>query len=508
MPTLKFTGDARGAIKAVTDLAKAQKELASQGDVAEKKLTKMERAAQRIKEANDPQLRYNRQLKETALLANKGKLGLDDAQRAARRYGSRLEGVGKSGKNAFDIGRLAQFTGGLVSAASALAGIKRIFSELQQVELESAQRAVSSLSGFGELQQISKNEATFQRRKKLGESVLSRGITQDEGEAAGIAFKLDSAGLNAADKQLFLRLGENKFVKAQDLGTLASATTTAQVAIGRGETGSRRDLINKGLEAAANVDANASQLLVGLAKFGTNLGALKFSDEAGLAALELNTQARGTVGEGATLTTAALKAIENAKLSKGTFVGTIASIKKRRDAGENVKDILGAADQEAITGVRVLVNNLDSFKRFTRDIGNAQRTDPLGDRLEFLRNDSTLGPALQAQRAKGRLSVTQTQKLSPLENLTLAAKDDIQERRLQEDSSKGARFFAFLDRHFGALTDEGFLELTQNGNPASRVSDTELNQRIIDYLERTAAATEDMRDDLRRLPRAVATRPE
>ena len=489
MPKLTIDGDARGGIKANLDLAKAIEKAGTEADKSEKRLTKMEKAARSIREANDPLERYNRKLADTARLVTKGELSIEDAKRAAQRYNRTLERTGQSSKDAFSVQRIQQYATGILGVLGTVTSIQQILSELQQQEREAADRTQSSLSGFGELQQISRTEEEFQRRKKLADKVLSRGITKDEGTSATIAFRLDSAGLSEKDKELFLRLGEQKFVKPEDLGPLAAATTTAQRAIGIDETGSRRDLINKALETAANVDANASQILQGVAKFGTNLKALGFSDEAGLAALEITTQARGTVGEGSTSVTAALKAIEKSGIAEKTLIETIEKVERRRAAGESVRNILGVDDNEAITGVRLLANNLVDLRRYTQDIARSQAEDPLGTRLGFIERDPVLGPALQADRAKGRLREVRNRKLSSVENLASAAADDIEARRLEENASKLNRLFIFLDRYFGTVTDEDFLRLTQT-NPRYRITDPQLNQDIVEKLDRIANATE------------------
>ena len=145
MPKLTIGGDAKGAIKAVTDLAKAQKELAADGDKAAKRLTDVEKAARRIKEANDPQQRYNRQIKEAARLANLNKISLQDAQLAAQRYGRNLERAGQSGKRAFGnvTGQLAGMLAGIVSVSGAI-GLLR--TELDAVAQREEKRTQTQLN--------------------------------------------------------------------------------------------------------------------------------------------------------------------------------------------------------------------------------------------------------------------------------------------------------------------------------------------------------------------------
>lgn len=180
MPKLTIGGDARGAIKATTDMAAAIKKAGEEGDKTEKRLTKMEKAARRIEEANEPQKRYNRQIKETARLVVNGKIGLEDANRAAVRYGRNLDRAGKAGRNAFAsvADQVRGTIAGVLSVTGVIGGLR---AELEAVKRESEATTQTQLSVAQAVQNLRQNTFSFSKaeRDSLEQGVF--GIAQRRG---------------------------------------------------------------------------------------------------------------------------------------------------------------------------------------------------------------------------------------------------------------------------------------------------------------------------------------
>ena len=152
MPKLRIDGDARGGVKAILDLAKAEKQLGTDADVTEKKLTKVERAARRLQESVDPAKRYNRQLQETAKLASKGAVSIEDAQAQAVKLEKRLRKSGDAGKQAFGaqaLGQLGAYATGIVSVGSAVRLVTGFFGDLETQAQAAADRVAASLNEVG-----------------------------------------------------------------------------------------------------------------------------------------------------------------------------------------------------------------------------------------------------------------------------------------------------------------------------------------------------------------------
>ena len=218
IPTLRLNGDARGAIKANLDMGKAIEKAGQEADKTEKRLTKMERAARSIKEANDPQQRYNRRLKETAQLAARGKISIDDAQKAAQRYAKAAQRAGQSGKKAFGetaIASVQSLATRLAGGGGVLAAVNQInqayeiwIKNIREVSDES-KKAQDEIIAFAALQEGGTKATRVQRASDLA----TRFGISSRGEAFNTVQALQSA--RGGDFEAGLRIAETVFAAKQ-----------------------------------------------------------------------------------------------------------------------------------------------------------------------------------------------------------------------------------------------------------------------------------------------------
>lgn len=199
MPKLTLDGDARGAIKAAADMRRAVEKAGKSAGAVTGKLDKMTRAARSIREANNPQLRYNRLLSKTAELVNRNKLSLNQATQAAVRYrramsralaargaGGGVAGGGKgfaAGAGGFIGGRVTSGLAGYATVAAVVGVAMREVAKIQSFEnaRNEAQRTLA-LPG----QRVSMNLAPYDAADRedlkslIRELSLTKGLPREQ----------------------------------------------------------------------------------------------------------------------------------------------------------------------------------------------------------------------------------------------------------------------------------------------------------------------------------------
>ncbi len=193
MPRLTINGNAREAIRAAAAMQNAIEKAGKSAGIATGKLDKMTRAARTIREANNPQLRYNRLLDKTAKLVTSNKLKLEDATAAAIRYGRALDratGKGRPGGGLFRGGggvggfaggvggRVATGLGAYASIASVVALVRREFRRMEEFENArvDTQRVVS-LSN----QRLAQNISSYTAEERAGLKEKPRSLAIEQG---------------------------------------------------------------------------------------------------------------------------------------------------------------------------------------------------------------------------------------------------------------------------------------------------------------------------------------
>src|SRR5688572_28376719 len=95
----RFTidGSAAGAVKAVESLTKALDATEKEAEGVTKATKAMQAAAVRIKEAEDPQLKYNNRLKEMQKLYDSGLISLTQLDNRTEHYRKQMLAAGDAG---------------------------------------------------------------------------------------------------------------------------------------------------------------------------------------------------------------------------------------------------------------------------------------------------------------------------------------------------------------------------------------------------------------------------
>lgn len=414
MPTLRLDGDARGAIKANLDMAKAIEKASQEADKAEKRLTKMERAAKRIQEANDPQKRYNRQIQETAKLAATGAISIEDAKRASERYAKSLARAGQTGRSAFGeiAGQVRSTILGLAGVQQALGAIVAGFREVRAEQERAQQAALSSRAGVGELSQLAATtanpQATFAGLVSEARAARASGAADSQQEAANLLFGLVSAGLNKPDRDFAFKLRRQGTL--QNIGGAATAFSALTSAVGAGEVGSFEDFISKSLRASSIAPALANQIPQAATRAGGSAQALGISDEFLLAATAVLGRTTGTAEQGGTQLAAFLKQVEKAgpKLagaSGKSGVELVEFIAGLSEADQGFGGVLGDR-AEAVQGFRTLKANIDLLRTLTRDVDAADDNGLARAALRLPGTDQQQRAAIARASAEGRAEVS------------------------------------------------------------------------------------------------------
>lgn len=410
MVKLRLEGDGRGSMKALTDLKKALKEAEDQAGKTEQRLTKMEKAARRIEEANDPAKRYNRQLRETAQLVVNNKLSLEQAEKAAARYGRNLERAGQFGRSAMAsigstlAGQVAQFASVSSLIASMIQGFRTV-----RADIEAAQQASrGAVGGIGELAQLaattSDPQGEYKRLLAEARGARASGAFDSENEAAGALFSLVSAGLSKQDRDFAFSLKRSGAL--QNIGGAATAFSAITTALGAGEVGSFEDFISKSLRASSVAPALANEIPQAAARSAGSAKALGISDEFLYGATAILAKTTGSAPEGGTQLAAFLKQSEKSGKFQGlSGLELVEAIGALPESQQGFGGVLGDR-AEAIAGFRTLRDNLDLLRSLTGEIDASQRQGLGRAAAELPFTDLRQTIAVQDKAAEGRLEQT------------------------------------------------------------------------------------------------------
>lgn len=503
MPTISFEGDANSAVAAQDQVTAATLRWKREVAAATASTQKLAGVMSGMSEGSrTSQELLNRRIALLNDLVSKGKLTVEQAQRALDSYRQTLEKTADAGEEAFgdaQVNRLQQWIENLAGAKIILDQIQSRFDEFDRRKEEASRLTQGSLGSIGELAQIAPDQATFEQLRDQAQSFLAAGVFNDEGQAATAVFQLFSAAVE--DFGLFLDTAQARFVAPENLVTFAGSLGQFRSAVGAAEVGSERDAINKLVAAAAPTRANAAQIAEAAAKLAPSLRREGFTDEEGLGALSLLTTVFGTAAEGGTRARALIDALDAQGIEGASLAAQLEVVNNRIAEGETARQVLGGST-EALAAFELLKDTAQLTAEAAR-IGQAAQDDALTTRLGFVRDSPDLAAAAELRRQEG-LRVLEDANLSErasLEEALLLARERSARERARESGStvsqllvEGGLAATDLLRSIpilGRWTDFRLLEDTQGplGLPAP---DPQLQARIDEYLSRTAAATEEV----------------
>jgi uncharacterized protein YoxC len=484
----KLTASGSGAVKAIEDLNKVLDASQTTADGVTKATKRMVEQAQKIKESNDPQAKYNRQMQELGQLVKVAGLSLEDAQAKAMKYGAQLERASQAGEKAFGgaalqgISKMALQFAGVTSAIDMMTAALRAYGEEQR---KAANDAVRARAGVGQLIQLAASDkdpaAAYRDLVAEADSYLAMGAASDRNEAATLTFDLAAAGLEKNDRAFAARMRASGTLT--DVGQLAQSYDAMKTALGVGEVGTFEEFASKALAAGQVAPGTVEQLPRALARAGSNAKALGLRDEDVLAAGAVLAKEAGSPEEGGTKLNDLLGSLQRTGVDfTGMSLPEMIERLKTEDTGYGgvFKDNSGA-----IAAYRTLEANLDSVRSLEADITRAQNQG-LGAAATDLPNIDPQQRAANARlRAEGDLAVVNGERLSRAENLRQAALADWSANLRRNSPGRGTEIDIFAERMGAELPIFGdptsALEQTQNGNMP--ISDPKLNQEIRDFLK-------------------------
>lgn len=509
-----ITGSADGPIKAVEALNKALDATAKGADGAAVSSKKLQDIAMRIREAADPQEKYNRKLDEMKRALQAGLITQAQFEAGAKKLGEQLKKAGDAGGEAFGPGALRNFGAiassvtGISSALDLAVDAMRNFRAEQKAAADDALR---SRQGIGQLSQLAasdKNPAqAFRNLVAEADAALRSGAASDRGDAASLIFDLAAAGIGKSDRDFAVQMRSSGTLT--NVGGLAGSYDALRTAMGANEVGSFREFASKALAAGAASPGSVEQLPVALARAGSAAKSLGISDESLLAAGATLAKEAGSPSEGGTKLAALLGGIQKSGVDVGGM--NLAQMLDRLSREKTGYGGVFADNQEAISAFRTLRSNMSEFTSLEADITKAQSAG-LADQAIGLPNldRSQFAANLRAQ-AEGGLAFVNDQTMSRGENLRQAAMADWSARLRRERPGLSTEANIAMERFATSIPFLGdadrqlsFAAAAEPGS-AGAIENPKLLAEIRNYLRETAENTRGTND---KMGAKVATRPE
>lgn len=481
----RLDGTSTGAVKAVSDLGKALKEIEGKAELSTREMTKLEKQAQRVAEQADPQRKYNRQLEELSRLVKAGKISMQDAEMIAKRYGQQLDNVGQRGKEAFGhamLNRVAAMAAGYLSVTGAVRTFARALTQAEESAQGAADKALAAIDRIGKLQQL----ANAPELAAFAVRLVGEGVAPDAGVGADIAFALQSSSLTDEEKEFFaIRVGRSKAIPTSEMATTATNVKKAQNQL---QLGSFQETMAKLVVASEVTDTTLSAIAEATTRFGLEAEGAGFTGDQDLAGIVAILKSSPNPEQAATRFRAFARKVDQLGLKEGGLLSTVDAITARIAKGETDFDIL--PDEEARAGYRALVKNREVMRQVFKSVIAAPDEDPVASRFgELERVDPNFRAAVRRQRAEGRRDVSR---------MGVAEKENIFEQMLADMETSGRRggqseFMIAFDRMFLRLFDILGAERRIFETEADNMNlSAETRQTMNDYLRRTAEGVEKM----------------
>jgi hypothetical protein len=387
---LILDGDARGAVKATSDVAKGLSNIANE--------------------------------------ARKAGVGLaDQGNKVVRSLGEQRKAMqrtfGSEGTRLI-ADMIIQY-GGLTGA---IALVGKALREMEQDAQRSADAVLQSLGSVGQLQQL----PNFPESAAMARALIRGGVVPKENQALAydIVYELKSAALTPEEIAEVTAVGEQKFVKAEQLPKYAGALKKYQSTFGAGEAGSIRQIISKVAKAAEIAQADAVEIAISSTRFGSEASALGMSDEMANAAFLAIERRAPNPEEAATRMRAFLSQADKRGLWKGNLEDTVSYIQGRIDRGETAYDVLG--EVRSVAGFRNIAGDMPFVRQTAMQLEAANARDLLAQGAPMMQ-DPVFAAGIQRQKAESAVTASQEQRESIRENLYAA----MQARRKEQLLERG-----------------------------------------------------------------------
>ncbi len=314
-----------------------------------------------------------------------------------RKLNEQNRGHQKAGKAG--VVSVAKLVASWISVGTAISGATALLQKHNDTQVKSADRAKTARFSLGQLSQLAGGDQSEYARMISASKKTSAEAGIDLAPAADLQFQLESFGI-ADQRKMFARLVGT----VSDSGALAEAAVTMQSAFGADETGSIRDVINKGLAASSISKTTLNDMLTSMSQAAPSLNQIGASDEEGLAALAVLSKARKSSDIAAT----EIEAISAVLMKKG-----LSGHGLFRGIGMMREELVGKTDEErvayfgrkeAFKGFQTLIASLPALASAYESVDAAQHALLARDRvrgaIDVRRYDVDVGAIESAARAE------------------------------------------------------------------------------------------------------------
>lgn len=222
-----------------------------------------------------------------------------------------------------DLGRMAA---GWLSVGAAIGIASKAMSAYNDLRDKAKEAAKDTRFSLGTFSQLANGDPKEMARmvKEAKATNVEAGMPLND--AARLQFNLESFGI-ADLRKMFADL----YGTVESPSDLAEAAVTTQTSFGEKETGSIRNIINKGLAASALSKTTLEEMSTSSAQIGPVMTQIKASDEESLAALAILSKARKSADLAATeINSLGATLMEQGLSGKGLFAGIGAISKQMR----------------------------------------------------------------------------------------------------------------------------------------------------------------------------------
>lgn len=299
--------------------------------------------------------------------------------------------------------------GGLIKNLSVAAIGFTALNTLQQKAIEllqsyrteqdkAAKESIVSERPLAALAQLASDDESFAKLTGIAKEMYAKGVTDKLEKAAAVTFDLESAGL-LGERDILEQLGSRGVV--DDVGGMSRAAKTLITTMGRAETGSLEDILDKGFAASGFSPATVPQLLEAAALSGGTARELKISDEDLLAASAVTATAMGGADKGGQRLSAFLRVLDKQGGFAGAGIeGAVTKIGKMGLEGSELQTWFGSS--EALEAYRALRDNLPDLARNREAIIKADQEGMARQRAAIPGSDAELSAAREARQAAAR----------------------------------------------------------------------------------------------------------
>lgn len=236
MPVLKLDGDAKGAVRATSDVAAGVANIAKE---SKQLALNTEQLREQLAKAYDekPIDAYIRKCEELAKKLVDGKITVYQYTEQTDRMSKGLKVAGEAHSHSFGseaISELAAYAGGLFTVHKAIEFVTEALAAQNEEKKRAAEFVAGGLGGAGAIANASPNQASFEHNISVARQLMSEGLVPREQQdtANRTAAGMGSAQLSHSEEEFLFKLGKQKRIGGSQLGEFAETVRRFQEAYG------------------------------------------------------------------------------------------------------------------------------------------------------------------------------------------------------------------------------------------------------------------------------------